>query len=139
MPEPFKRTEAVVPILRKDGRVLIIKRAAGVVMPGYWCPPSGGMEAGETQEAAVVREVAEELGVTATPLAKVWECPTDQGEFTLHWWTADFTPPEVTPNPDEVADVRWVTAQEFLDMQPTFRNDREFFVNVLPKLDAHGG
>lgn len=135
MPEPRRRAEAVVPILRRDGRVLVIKRAAGVVMPGYWCPPSGGIEAGETQAEAVVRETQEELGVTVTPIAKVWECPTDEGEFKLHWWTVDLPPTELTPDPAEVEDLRWVTPEEFLTMEPTFRNDREFFTQVLPELD----
>lgn len=136
MPEPSERAEAVVPILRRDGRVLVIKRAAGVVMPGYWCPPSGGIEPGESQEDAVVRESREELGVTVTPVEKVWECPTDEGEFKLHWWTVGFSAAELTPNPEEVEDFRWVTPDEFLKMTPTFRNDREFFVQVLPALDT---
>ena len=125
---------AVVPILRRDGRVLVIRRAAGVIRPGYWCPPSGRLEPGETQEQAVVREVREELGVAATPLAKVWECPTDDGSFLLHWWLADAGAAHLRPNPDEVAEVRWVTAEEFLVLDPTFEDDRRFFREVLPSI-----
>ena len=138
MPEPHKRTEAVVPILRKNGRVLVIKRAEKVVMPGYWCPPSGGIEAGESQAEAVVRETAEELGIPVKPIAKVWECPTHDGTFTLHWWIAEPEADELHPNPDEVAEIRWVTTEEFLDLDPTFEGDREFFERVLPALDAAG-
>ena len=125
--------QAVVPILRKDGRVLVIKRGPGVILPGYWCPPSGRIELGETPEEAIVREVEEELGLTAKPVAKVWECPTDDGDFTLHWWIVDFDPGELRPN-EEVADVRWVTPEEFLQLQPTFAGDRHFFQTVLPTL-----
>ena len=127
-------TEAVVPILRKDGRVLVIKRGPDVILPGYWCPPSGRIEPGETQEQAVVREVAEELGLVAKPVAKVWECATDDGDFTLHWWIAEVDDDELHPDPGEVAEDRWVTADEFLELTPTFEGDRRFFVEVLPTL-----
>lgn len=94
------------------------------------------MEAGETQEEAVIREVAEELGLAATPLRKVWECPTDRGDFTLHWWLVDVESDELRLDPREVADARWVTPEEFLQMEPTFEGDREFFERVLPALSA---
>jgi 8-oxo-dGTP diphosphatase len=132
--EATGRAQAIVPVVRKGDRVLVIKRGPGVIRPGYWCPPSGRMEPGETQEAAVVREVAEELGVTATPVRKVWECPTDGGDFTLHWWLVDVETYELRLNPTEVSDARWVTADEFLEMEPTFEGDREFFVRVWPSL-----
>jgi 8-oxo-dGTP diphosphatase len=131
-------TEAVVPILRKDGRVLVIKRGPGVILPGYWCPPSGRIEPGETQEQAVVREVAEELGLVARPITKVWECATDDGDFTLHWWIAEADHYELRPDREEVAEVRWVTADEFLELDPTFVGDRDFFVSVLPALRGKG-
>jgi 8-oxo-dGTP diphosphatase len=132
------RAHAVVPIVRRDGRVLVIKRGPKVILPGYWCPPSGRIESGETQELAAVREVAEELGLVAKPVAKVWECPTDDGDFVLHWWIVDVDAYELDPDPGEVAETRWVTAEEFLELRPTFRGDREFFVKVFPTLDlAH--
>lgn len=126
----------MVPILRDGQRVLVIKRGPSVIRPGYWCPPSGRVEPGETQEQAVIREVAEELGVVAKPIAKVWECPTDDGDFTLHWWVAESEQYELRPDPAEVAEVRWVSADEFLELDPTFAGDREFFRSVLPRLDT---
>ena len=122
-------------MLRKGDRLFVIKRAPGVVLPGYWTPPSGRIEPGETQEEALVREMEEELGAKATPVAKVWECPTDDGEFLLHWWTADTDPREFRPDPGEVAETRWVTRDEFLRLEPTFEGDRDFVAHVLPALD----
>jgi 8-oxo-dGTP diphosphatase len=46
-----------------DGRVLIAKRPAGKSMAGLWEFPGGKVHAGETPEAALVRELAEELGI----------------------------------------------------------------------------
>ena len=128
------RTQAVDAVFRRGVRPLVIKRAPGVILPGYWTPPSGRIEPGETHEQALIREVEEELGVKATPIAKVWECPTDDGEFLLHWWTADIDSHELRLDPTEVADARWVTSEEFLELEPTFCGDRDFITNVLPTL-----
>lgn len=49
-----------------DGRVLVAQRPAGRTMAGMWEFPGGKVEAGETPEAALVRELAEELGIDVT-------------------------------------------------------------------------
>lgn len=46
-----------------DGRVLVAQRPAGRTMAGMWEFPGGKVEAGETPEAALVRELAEELTI----------------------------------------------------------------------------
>ncbi|HEV3472037.1 MAG TPA: NUDIX domain-containing protein, partial [Actinomycetota bacterium] len=83
-----------------------------------------------------VREVREEIGLDIEPLAKVWESPTDDGEWKLLWWTAEVSPGELRLDQQEVAEARWVTPEEFLHLEPTFEGDREFFERVLPTLDA---
>ena len=46
-----------------DGRVLLQQRAPGRAMAGLWEFPGGKVEAGERPEAALVRELREELGI----------------------------------------------------------------------------
>lgn len=46
-----------------DGRVLVQQRPAGSAMAGLWEFPGGKVEPGETPEAALIRELAEELGI----------------------------------------------------------------------------
>jgi 8-oxo-dGTP diphosphatase len=46
-----------------DGRVLLAQRPEGKKLAGLWEFPGGKVEAGETPESALVRELAEELGV----------------------------------------------------------------------------
>jgi 8-oxo-dGTP diphosphatase len=50
-------------LLDADGRLLIAKRPAGRPLAGLWEFPGGKVEGGETPEGALVRELAEELGV----------------------------------------------------------------------------
>ena len=49
-----------------DGRVLLGKRPAGKTLAGLWEFPGGKVEAEETPEACLIRELQEELGVTIT-------------------------------------------------------------------------
>ncbi|MCQ8240380.1 (deoxy)nucleoside triphosphate pyrophosphohydrolase [Acetobacteraceae bacterium KSS12] len=46
-----------------DGRVLLARRPEGKAMAGLWEFPGGKVHPGETPEAALVRELAEELGI----------------------------------------------------------------------------
>ncbi len=50
-----------------DGRVLVAQRPAGTSLAGLWEFPGGKIEAGETPEAALVRELTEELGIGVDP------------------------------------------------------------------------
>ena len=49
-----------------DGKVLIAKRPQGKQLAGLWEFPGGKVEAGETPEACLIRELDEELGITIT-------------------------------------------------------------------------
>ncbi|MCR9139570.1 MAG: (deoxy)nucleoside triphosphate pyrophosphohydrolase [Alphaproteobacteria bacterium] len=50
-------------LIDTDGRVLIAQRPDGKSMAGLWEFPGGKVETGETPEAAIIRELDEELGI----------------------------------------------------------------------------
>jgi len=54
---------AAVALVDPDGRVLLAQRPKGKHLEGLWEFPGGKMMEGETPEAALVRELAEELGI----------------------------------------------------------------------------
>jgi len=55
-----------VALVDTDGRVLLAQRPPGKAMAGLWEFPGGKVHAGETPEAALVRELREELGIDVT-------------------------------------------------------------------------
>ena len=54
---------AVGVLLRSNGEFLLTSRPPGKVYEGYWEFPGGKLEAGETVEAALRRELQEEIGI----------------------------------------------------------------------------
>src|ERR1700683_1506887 len=54
---------AAVALIDADGRVLLAERPAGKYLAGTWEFPGGKVHPGETPEAALIRELDEELGI----------------------------------------------------------------------------
>jgi 8-oxo-dGTP diphosphatase len=63
---------AVGVLIAPDGRFLLTSRPEGKVYAGYWEFPGGKLEAGESVEQALRRELVEELGVRIGP-AEPWK------------------------------------------------------------------
>lgn len=94
-----KHTEVAVGILIRDedDALLLSTRPEGKPYAGYWEFPGGKIEAGETVEQALRRELQEELGITIAG-AQVWkvtEHDYPHALVRLHWckvraWGGDF-------------------------------------------------
>ncbi len=90
----------------------MIRRSELVAAPGAFCFPGGAIDGDETEQAALVRELHEELAVVATPLRRLWESTTSWGVW-LAWWLAEISPDaEPVPNPAEVAALHWLSISE---------------------------
>nr|MDQ4088400.1 (deoxy)nucleoside triphosphate pyrophosphohydrolase [Pseudomonadota bacterium] len=67
-------TVVAAALIDSAGRVLLQQRAPGRHMAGLWEFPGGKVESGETPEAALARELAEELGVETSVADLVPAC-----------------------------------------------------------------
>jgi 8-oxo-dGTP diphosphatase len=94
---------SAVALVDADHRVLIAQRPEGKSMAGLWEFPGGKVEAGETPEMALVRELKEELGIDITEscLAPFTFASFTYDDFHLMMplylcrvWKGDITPME---------------------------------------------
>ena len=69
MPE---RIVVVAAVIEQDGRFLVARRLKGTHLAGYWEFPGGKVHHGETQEAALQREIAEELNTGISNARKIF-------------------------------------------------------------------
>jgi 8-oxo-dGTP pyrophosphatase MutT (NUDIX family) len=130
IPDDPGRRGAVAVVVR-DGRMLVIRRARTVVAPLTYCFPGGGIDGDESEEAALVREFREELGVEVRPLRRIWQCVTPW-KVHLAWWLAELGPAEVpVPNPAEVESVHWFTPAEMARLPGLLESNRAFLDLVL--------
>ena len=117
---PPKR--GVVAVLNdSQGRYLFIRRGLTLLRaPGFWCFPGGEVESGESWEAAVEREVKEEVGLCVSAGEKIHESVSPNGEYLLYWLRVTMKEPgqSVTLHPVEVEEARWLTPREALQLEP---------------------
>ena len=118
---------AVVAIISRADRLLVIKRSAIVRSPNLLCFPGGMIEEGETPEIALHREMNEELNISVSAVAEVWRSHTPKGTL-LHWWTATSDELDrVFPNPDEVAAFEFLTLDEIYQLDDVLVSNQLFF------------
>ncbi len=94
---------SAVALVDIDGRVLLAQRPEGKAMAGLWEFPGGKVESGETPEAALIRELHEELGIDTSaaclaPLAFASHSYDDfhllMPLFACRRWTGSIIPME---------------------------------------------
>ena len=111
--EFFPRTDPAVIMLVHDGgdRVVLGRQAAWP--PGRFSILAGFVEPGESAEAAVVREVAEEVGLRVTDVRYVGSQPWPFPQSLMLGFVARVEGDDtVQPDPSEIEEARWFTRAE---------------------------
>jgi 8-oxo-dGTP diphosphatase len=120
------RRRGVIAVVMRDTRFLVIRRSAHVAAPRLLCFPGGGIEVGETEAEALVREFREELGAEIRPGRRVWT-NTTRWNTELAWWTAELDEKaDLTPNLSEVAAIHWLAPDEILAHRQLLESNRRF-------------
>jgi 8-oxo-dGTP diphosphatase len=104
----------VAAVIETEGKYLITQRRSTAVLPGLWEFPGGKVEEGETDEAALRREVRERLGVDVLVKGRIASRQHQyQGyKVDLNLYQAELESAHL-PQALRVADFRWVGSEEF--------------------------
>ncbi len=112
---------------------------------GRWQLPKGTIETGEAPEAAALREVREETGLTTEivePLDVIeyWFVGDSHGRRTrfekkVHFYLMRYLAGDVADHDDEVRDVRWMPLDEAIE-KLAFKNERLVVEKVRDRLRA---
>jgi 8-oxo-dGTP diphosphatase len=134
----LQKTQVVAAVIERSGKFLLGKRSLHKASaPGFWCAITGKIEPGETQRAAVAREVMEETGLIVEAIRKQCEVGTRDGSAVIHWWrVALHADAQAQLCGDEHSELRWVTLTEMRQLQPVFPEDLAIFASVAPELSA---
>jgi NAD+ diphosphatase len=118
------RTDPVVIMLVVEGRDRVLLGRQPAWPAGRYSALAGFVEPGETLEAAVAREVAEEAGVTVGDVRYAASQPWPFPGSLMLGFEADHAAGDPAPQDDELEDARWFTRDEVADAA---REDVDFF------------
>jgi 8-oxo-dGTP diphosphatase len=134
--EPSIVRRGAVAVIVRQGRLLMIRRSRHVIAPGLFCFPGGGIEQGETEEQAVIRELQEELGCTVSPRQRLWE-GISSWRVHLAWWLSDLDDRiPIQPNPLEVESVHWFTLGELHNLSDQLESNYRF-LEAIARGEVH--
>ena len=130
-----QRVRVVAAVVWEGAKLLMTQRPPGGPLGLQWEFPGGKIEPGESPEQAIVREVREELGVTATPLERLESVSHDYAhgthvEIVFVQCSLDSHGFKLS---DEVNDTRWQLPAE-IEVASVLEADRDF----LRALGARG-
>lgn len=106
---------AVGVIYNINGEILIAKRPIEKHLGGLWEFPGGKLEANETIQEALARELLEEINIRildANPLTKIQFTYFEKSMLLDVWQIFSFTG---EPNGNEGQEIRWVSKHELVD------------------------
>ena len=124
---PDHGRHAVVAIIVEQSKYLVIRRSEFVRAPGLLCFPGGGIEVNEDFEAAIRRELMEELQLELIATQHLWTSVTKWGT-KLEWLFCQRSSASVpVPSPEEVSEVHWLDEAEIRERTDLLGSLPDFF------------
>lgn len=108
---------AVAGLLMRDGKLLVAERPEGKPYSGYWEFPGGKIEGNEAGEAAIKRELHEELGIAVVHAERWFEhlhAYPDKTVYLELWRVTEFSG---EPHGRENQVLRWASYEEILHLR----------------------
>lgn len=123
----------VAALMKRQGKVLVGQRPEGASLAGNWEFPGGKIELGESPEAALARELHEELGIEAEvgPLKFVDTHTYGKTGILFLFYEVKYWKGQVKTQ--QHLDLRWVTPKELAQLEIPEAN-RKFLQKILDVL-----
>ncbi len=114
--EPTPRIRVVSALIEREGRYLVTQRRPEATLPLLWEFPGGKVEPGESDDAALQRELMERLALEVRVAEREVEVDHEYEGYTLtlRTYRCHVTGPE--PRPVHVAAFRWATPDELAEL-----------------------
>ncbi|TDM13450.1 NUDIX hydrolase [Macrococcus bovicus] len=118
-------------IVIKNSKLLIVKSKS----ENKWSIPTGGIEAGESKEEALVREVHEETGYKVNIIRHVKQMKKKVKEYdvTVDYFYCNIIGGqlEIIDPDNEIAQVKWIEKDEYNKLNWLYPEDKEMIFNYL--------
>ncbi|MCK5289910.1 MAG: NUDIX domain-containing protein, partial [Candidatus Aenigmarchaeota archaeon] len=127
-------------VIVKDGRVIVVNQKGR-----SWSLPKGHIEDGEDADAAAIREIAEETGVTDLTLIgdlgsysryKIGKDPKEEDRTelkTMHMFLFSTEEENLKPTDPDNPEARWIKKDDVADML-THLKDKEFYLSIIDRI-----
>lgn len=112
---PAESIRVVGALVRRGGRILLTRRPPGRSHAGSWEFPGGKVHPGESDAAALVRELREELGIDAAVTRHYATISHDYGHFHITLVILECEIDAQEPACLEVAEIAWAPPEALLD------------------------
>ena len=118
-------TRAIKAIVRKDGKILLIKKSEKVdIYPGRWDLPGGRLESGESWNQGLAREIKEETGINVKLICEVREWTSEKWDTIGKTVLCDYVSGEIKLS-WEHTEYQWLSPEEIVrgDFPEWIQND----------------
>lgn len=110
-------TEVAIGLVVAEGHVLVCQRQRGDRFEDCWEFPGGKIEAGETPEECLHRELGEELGIAVRVVCSLPVIRHDYGDLKVQLWPFVVEVTSGKPENRAARALRWVNAAELVGLR----------------------
>ena len=108
------KSEVVIGVVTNGSKVLLVKRKEGEGKL-RWQFPGGGLEANESDEQALVRELIEETGCSIIPTRLLGQRIHPYTNKFISYWICDYISGDIRVSDKDLEEAKWVETSEILN------------------------
>lgn len=97
---------------------------------GYYYPPGGHIDQGETEQEALIRELKEELNLNISPITKIAETKADIKDQVTYWWECKAQSTDIKIQESEIANYGYFTENDMKNLK-IWPETVSFFKNYI--------